>query len=132
MSVDHFSPPLTDAQAELAQRRAARESFFLQAQITALANGRQFAVRVRNLSAGGMMADCDRPLETGDRLTVELRGVERVQGVVAWVGSGKFGVSFDSPIDPQAARKPVVRPLAPREKPASHVARLFNARLGSS
>ena len=97
--------PLTSS-TDAAQRRAARNSFFLQAQVTVVANGRSFAVRVRNLSPGGMMADCNRPLAVGDRVEVEVRGVERVGGAVAWVGSGKFGAHFDAMVDPAAARKP--------------------------
>ena len=121
---------MTTSEREAAKERAARNSFFLQAQICVCANGREFAVRVRNLSPGGMMADCDRPLAVGDRVEVEVRGVERVKGIVAWVGAGRIGISFDTAIDPNQARKPVAKPAAaPGERPATHVAGLFNTRL---
>ena len=128
--VEQFVPP-SDRTQDAAPPRAARASFFLQANVSVPGSSRPFAVRVRNLSAGGMMADCDRPLTVGDRLEVELRGVDRVHGTVAWVRAGRIGVSFDTAIDPQQARKPVTRPIEPRERPASHVAGLFNSRLQS-
>ena len=91
------------------QRDAVRDSMFIQARLRPLdgADPGPFDVRVRNLSAGGLMAESAAAVAAGDRITVELRNIGEVGGRVAWVGDGRFGVSFDSPVDPKLARKPV-------------------------
>lgn len=90
-------------------RDNARDSMFLQAILRPLSGGNPpaFSVRVRNLSAGGMMADTDTEVAIDDRITVELRNVGQVDGKVAWVRGTRFGVTFDITIDPKLARKPV-------------------------
>lgn len=98
-------------------RDAARDSMFLQATLRPLSGATlaAFSVRVRNLSAGGMMADADANIAIDDRITVELRNIGKVEGRVAWVRGARFGVTFDAPIDPKLARKPakqdVVQPV---------------------
>ena len=62
---------------------------------------------VRNLSAGGMMADCAASFPRDERIEVELRGIGTVAGRIAWTAGGKIGVAFDHAIDPKLARKPV-------------------------
>lgn len=89
-------------------RDNARDSMFLQATLRPI-NGAMspaFNVRVRNLSAGGLMAEADVQVAIDDRITVELRNVGRVEGKIAWVRGTRFGVTFDAPIDPKLARKP--------------------------
>lgn len=66
-----------------------------------------FAVRVRNLSAGGLMADADVEVAIDDPITIELRNIGQVEGKIAWVRGQRFGVTFDEAIDPKLARKPV-------------------------
>jgi hypothetical protein len=86
--------------------RAKRDSLFL---LTVIADtqGAVGQARVRNLSATGLMADCDHMFLKGDAVIVELRGVGEVSGHVAWANGQRIGVAFDRPIDPQLARKPV-------------------------
>ena len=43
----------------------------------------------------------------GDRLTIELRNVGAVKGSVAWTQDDRFGVAFDTEIDPKIVRAPV-------------------------
>ncbi len=83
--------------------------------------GRQ--VRVRNLSAGGMMADYPEGLDRDARVEADIRGIGWVPGHVAWSTSGRIGIAFDRQIDPLLARKPVgqgahtpvfVKPILPR------------------
>lgn len=88
-------------------RNLDRDSFFLLADVRFLAQECDAKVRVRNLSAGGMMADGDIETRRGEPVTVTLRNIGEVHGNVAWAKSGRFGVSFDAEIDPNQARKPV-------------------------
>ena len=88
-------------------RSAPRDSLFLLTTLTTLDGAPLGKARVRNLSATGLMADCERTVPAGIRLMLDLRGVGRVTGSVAWVREDKIGVAFDEQIDPQLARKPV-------------------------
>ncbi|MFD1107300.1 PilZ domain-containing protein [Sphingobium olei] len=88
-------------------RTAPRDSLFL---LTSLVSAEGVALgkaRVRNLSASGLMADCERAVPAGIRVTCELRGVGQVSGTIAWARDEKIGMAFDVPIDPQLARKPI-------------------------
>jgi hypothetical protein len=93
------------------QRPRSRDSLFLLARLR-LENGAEpIEVRVRNLSAGGLMAEYHGQVAIGDALKIDLRGIGEVPGRVAWATEGRIGVSLDQPIDPIKARKPVkVRP----------------------
>jgi hypothetical protein len=88
-------------------RSAPRDSLFLLTTLTTLDGMPLGKARVRNLSATGLMADCERPVVAGTRIALELRGIGRVLGAVAWARDDKIGVAFDEQIDPQLARKPV-------------------------
>lgn len=112
MNLDGFSPgqdATRDAGEAQQARDAARDSMFLQATLSPLSGAAMtpFNVRVRNLSAGGMMAESDAVVALEDRITIRLRNVGEVGGKVAWVRAGRFGVTFDEAIDPKLARKPV-------------------------
>jgi PilZ domain len=89
-----------------AARRAARDSMFLAATLT-LDDRSPIAVRIRNLSASGMMAECAEMFAKGQRVTLDLRGVGEVAGSVAWSDGKRIGVAFDHLIDPQLTRRPV-------------------------
>lgn len=88
-------------------RSSPRDSLFLLAGLTTPDGADLGKARIRNLSATGLMADCEHPLPRGARVELDLRGVGRVSGTVAWSRGDKIGLSFDKPIDPQLARKPV-------------------------
>jgi hypothetical protein len=119
--MDHIShDPLTDGSAEDAavQRNNARDSLLLVARFRIEGSAESTQVRVRNLSSGGLMADVPKPIDIGTMVEVEVRGVGWVNGRIAWVAAGRAGVAFDHPIDPQAARKPVVAKTGPlKDKP---------------
>jgi len=94
------------------KRDAERDSLFLKTKIQ-FANGETYDdVRVRNISAGGMMAEAAIQPKRGDSLEVELRNIGWVTGSVAWVATGRFGIAFDHSIDPKLARKPVGNGMA--------------------
>ena len=54
---------------------------------------------IRNISAGGMMIRPYSPIETGSRISVELKQGDMVSGVAQWSADGLVGVAFDTPID---------------------------------
>ncbi|WP_417611291.1 PilZ domain-containing protein [Parasphingorhabdus sp.] len=89
------------------KRELGRDSLFLKAELHIVDGEDCGEVRVRNLSAGGLMAEAPVLTKRGDKVELELRNIGRVTGHVAWVAQGRFGVAFDHPIDPKLARKPV-------------------------
>ena len=83
-----------------------RDSLFLLSALTRDATGQKVDVRIRNLSAGGLMADCATVLNRGERVTLDIRGLGITPGNIAWYANGKIGVAFDYQVDPTLARKP--------------------------
>ena len=55
-------------------------------------------IRVRNVSAGGLMAEIGQPVSVGDIVTVELSS-QKIPGAVVWIRDGAVGVKFDQNID---------------------------------
>ena len=100
-------PGVSDGNDEDGQRGRGRDSLFLSAQLVLPGETGERTVRVRNLSAGGLMIECERLLPVGTTLLLALRGVGEVQGHVAWCAEGRMGIALDQPIDPKRARKPV-------------------------
>lgn len=88
------------------QRNDSRDSLFLAAKLTIDGLPAE-QVRVRNLSAGGLMAEYPSPVDPGTRVRVDLRGVGEIGGRIAWAAAGRIGIAFDQPIDPLLARKQV-------------------------
>jgi hypothetical protein len=83
-----------------------RDTLLLVADIVAEGETSTFRFMVRNLSAGGLMAQGDHALELGRKVSVTMRNVGTVQGKVAWVENGRYGIAFDHEIDQQAVRAP--------------------------
>ncbi len=105
-------PVSVDEEVAALSRSADRDSLFMQATVMVPGQPAPVAVRVRNLSAGGMLAEAKiRGLAQGAAVEVELRNVGEVPGRVVWVGDGKFGIAFDHPVDPQAVRRQVVQKM---------------------
>jgi hypothetical protein len=102
-SSDPFSGRFSDDPAS--QRNAARDSLFLAA--TLRIEGNEVSVRVRNISAGGLMAEYADRVDSGMPIEINVRGVGWIRGHVAWSAEGRIGIAFDRPIDPLLARKPV-------------------------
>lgn len=63
------------------------------------AKGPEHLCRIRNISTTGMLIETHRPLGFGAWVAVELRSGERLQGTVAWSGTGRAGVQFVTPIE---------------------------------
>ena len=106
--------------SESVPRRAwQRDHLFLAATIRKEAekDGREATVRVRNLSAIGLMADYTDVVAPGDPVIVTVRGIGSVAGMVNWVRRGRIGITFDVEVDPKMARKPVRKAPPPLPKP---------------
>ncbi len=122
MSFPHNNFPAPDAASD-AQRNAKRDSLFLGAAVLVKGENTPFDVRVRNLSAGGLLAESKRCPPADTLIMINLRNIGEIPGRIMWSGSGRFGIAFDSPIDPQAVRvsvgkgpranDPVLRPMYP-------------------
>lgn len=99
--------PTPDGDDKESGRARKRDSIFLSAQLTIAGARATYTVRVRNLSAGGLMAEYDAPVEPGTAVLLDMRGLGEMTGRVAWCTHGRIGVALDQPIDPARARKPV-------------------------
>jgi hypothetical protein len=105
LSPDPFSAMSSDDAAH--NRNEARDSLFLMADFRVAGTSDVTQVRVRNLSAGGLMAELSSGLEIGLEVDFDVRGIGWVPGKVAWSAAGRVGIAFDRQIDPMMARKPV-------------------------
>ena len=117
--MNQFSNDMVASHGEQAAKRTkVRDSLFLAADLCI--EGHPLAhVRIRNLSSGGLMAEYAHPVEIGRALKIDLRGIGKIAGQVAWTAAGRLGVAFDSPIDPLQARKPVsaIKASPTKDKP---------------
>lgn len=123
--MDQYShdPFHVSTEAVARNRQDPRDSLFLMADLRIIGQNSVRPVRVRNLSAGGLMAEYPEGLAQGLRVEFDVRGVGWVSGQIAWCAAGRIGVAFDRQIDPMLARKPVgqgaqtpvfVKPIFPR------------------
>ena len=90
-----------------AKRKMNRDSVLLKA-VLRFSNAREeYEMRIRNLSAGGLMAEVPNGLSRGERIYVKIQNIGWVGGHVAWAIDGRIGVAFDKVINPKDARIPV-------------------------
>lgn len=112
---------------ETDNRQIARDSLFLMADLRIDGLDGEHRIKVRNLSAGGMMGEGSVRVVRGAVVEVNIRNVGWVEGSVAWVQENRFGVAFREDIDPKLARAPV----GVGEDPAPPYVRNHQARLSS-
>jgi hypothetical protein len=82
-----------------------------------IVDGRRELCLIRNVSAGGMMIRPYSTINSGTRISVELKHGETVSGIAQWSDKGLIGISFDGPIDVLALLSPSgteARPRMPR------------------
>jgi PilZ domain len=91
-------------------RHVNRDSLFLLAQLRVDGHDNPYRVKVRNLSAGGMMAEGAVHVQRGQQVSVELRNIGWVNGSVAWKQDERFGIAFFDEIDPAKARAAFTAP----------------------
>jgi len=61
-------------------------------------SGREQLIRVRNVSAGGLMAEVGHAVTVGDTVSIELSS-QKVGSTVVWIREGTAGFKFDQNID---------------------------------
>ena len=89
-------------------RQIPRDSLFLLSTLRLDGEERLNRIKVRNLSAGGMMAEGQVRVRRGTLVHIDLRNVGWVMGSVAWVQDNRFGVAFADEIDPKLVRQPII------------------------
>ena len=89
-------------------RQLSRDSLFLMAELRLPGEDVLGRVKVRNLSAGGMMAEGPVKAVRGTLVEVNIRNVGWVEGAIAWVQGDRCGIAFSEDIDPMVARAPLV------------------------
>ena len=109
-------------------RQVTRDSLFLMADLRVDGLDGEYRIKVRNLSAGGMMVEGPVHVVRGAVVDVNIRNVGWVEGSVAWVQDNRFGVAFREDIDPKLARAPV----GVGEDPAPRFVRNHAAHLAGS
>ena len=92
--------------SNLDTRQVNRNSLLLIAQVRVDGQDAVSRVKVRNLSAGGMMAEGESRVVRGSLVAVELRNIGWVEGSVAWKQGDRFGIAFVEEIDPAVVRAP--------------------------
>ena len=82
-------------------------------------NGMQMPVRVRNISTGGALLECDRMLPAGSIVQLDVPGAGNLGAEIRWSESGRMGIQFEDEFD--------LRRLMPG-KPTSFGAKLASDR----
>jgi Tfp pilus assembly protein PilZ len=62
------------------------------------ADGSEQLVKIKNLSAGGVMAIVPRELKVGDEVKIELSS-QQIPATVVWIREGTAGLKFDQDVD---------------------------------
>jgi len=95
--------------SQVETRQIDRDSLFLMARLRVEGDpsGVEHRVKVRNLSAGGMMAEGRFKVARGAFVNIELRNIGWVEGSVAWKQEDRIGIAFIEEIDPLQARASV-------------------------
>lgn len=68
-----------------------------------IADASQYTVTIRNLSAGGVMAEGPVPVMNGCDISIHIAPHGWIAGHVAWIQDSRFGIAFAEQIDPTAA-----------------------------
>ena len=89
---------------DIDHRQVGRDSLFLMADLRVEGQAGDHRVKVRNLSARGMMAECTVRVTSGAGVEVNLRNIGWVAGRVAWIQDNRFGIAFVDEIDPLLPR----------------------------
>lgn len=55
-------------------------------------------IRIRNMSAGGLMADCSRCPQIGAEVGIEFNN-QKIPATVVWIREGLIGLKFDQSLD---------------------------------
>lgn len=105
------------------QRASRRDRILLLARLRVEGELESHAIRIRDLSAGGMRAQFSGRALADTRVAIEIRSLGWVEGRVAWQDADYIGVRFDAPIDPEKARIAVTGAYQTPPPPPSMVQR---------
>ena len=89
---------------ETDHRQIARDSLFVMVDLRIDGEDLERRIKMRNLSAGGMMGEGSVRVVRGQSVWINLRKAGWTEGTVAWVQGNRFGIAFLREIDPAAAR----------------------------
>lgn len=89
------------------KREIARDSLFVMVDVRLDGSSTEHRVKMRNLSAGGLMGEGDVNVTRGAVVFINIRNLGWIEGSIAWVQDNRFGVAFRDEIDPIMARAPV-------------------------
>ena len=84
------------------RQRKLRDSFYVFARMRFAGDTEQHRIRIRNVSAGGLMAECAVIPRHGEPVVVELSGLGWLPGTVCWVQEHRFGIALRRDIDPRS------------------------------
>ena len=68
--------------------------------------GERLPARLRNISAGGAMVECDRPVPVDAKVKLDLEEAGFVIGEVRWCQRGQMGIRFDHEFDLRKLARP--------------------------
>ena len=110
MSLDHADREEWQSKSmdESDNRQIGRDSLFVLADVRLDGSQEEHRIKVRNLSAGGMMGEAPLRVIRGAPVAVNLRNIGWVEGTIAWVQDIRFGIAFNEDIDPKVARAPQI------------------------
>lgn len=97
----------------LENRQIARDSLFVLVDLRLDRQHTDHRVKMRNLSAGGMMAEGLVKVQRGTAVWIDLRNIGWTEGSVAWVQDNRFGIAFSKEIDPKTTREVTVAKALP-------------------
>ncbi|MDB5720513.1 MAG: PilZ protein [Alphaproteobacteria bacterium] len=113
------------------RRRESRHLTILRVGALVGPQGRELCL-VRNISAGGLMAHVYSRHEMGERVSVELKTTQEIEGFVIWISDSNIGIQFDHPIDVAELLATHVTPDGWRPRtPRVEVDRLATLRCGA-
>ena len=90
----NFSKRAKRDMGETDQRQIMRDSLFVMAGLRFAGKDKELRVKIRNLSAGGLMAEGDFRVTRGAAVAVDIRNLGWVDGVIAWVQDSRFGIAL--------------------------------------
>ncbi|RVQ69687.1 PilZ domain-containing protein [Croceicoccus ponticola] len=88
-------------------RKHDRDSLFLVAELRLERDGAPYAVKLRNISDSGVMAEGSMRVARGCPVWVDLHNVGIIAGSVAWAAGDRCGIAFDQTIDASMVSYPV-------------------------
>lgn len=110
MALDSTTFSLTTQVPRPADQRADKRLLLMLPVAKLTSEYRQDLCRIRNISAGGLMAEVTTQPAVGTRFFIELSSDQRIPGEVVWTRGNSIGVKFDHDVDLRellAERRPV-------------------------